>query len=103
MPRTAGEKNTVQMTLNVLLDDRAFIDELMKTRGHSSLADTLRELLQQFRTCFSLPPFMADRVEKDMAVRRLDIIKYTQELYGRRYQELQRQDEEKSSSRGKAS
>jgi hypothetical protein len=101
MPRTAGEKNTVQMSLNVLLDDRAFMDELMRERGHSTFADTLRELLQQFRTCFSLPPFMAERVEKDMASRKLDIIKYTQELYGRRYQELQRQDEGKGHSRRK--
>jgi hypothetical protein len=99
MPRTAGEKNTVQMSLNVLLDDRAFMDELMRERGHSTFADTLREIMLQLRTCFSLPPFMAARVQKDMDTHKLDIIKYTQDLYGRRYQELMKQDEDKPHSR----
>jgi len=66
----------------------AYCDELKPELGVSSTADVMREIVSQLQNWFDLPGYMAERLQQEMAARRLNIIEYVQEALAQRYDAL---------------
>jgi len=48
----------------------------------------MREIVSQLQGWFDLPVYMAERLQQEMAARRLNLIEYVQEVLARRYEAL---------------
>jgi len=66
----------------------AYADELQPQLKMSTTADVIREVVGQLQGWFQLPRYQADRLQQEMAARRLHIIEYVQEVLARRYEAL---------------
>jgi hypothetical protein len=70
----------------------AYADTLKPQLGVATTADVIREIVGQFQGWFDLPAYQAERLQQDMAARRLNVIEYVQEMLARRYEALRDED-----------
>src|SRR4051812_29236005 len=101
MPRTSGERNEIQVSVRMTLEDRALLEKLMENRGYSSLADMSREIFGGLRTLFDLPAFMEKRLRSDMKERHVDVLKYLQEVLALHFQQLESASRSDAPSKGR--
>jgi len=87
-PEAAAAEPMEQLGVRLSPAVLAYCDELKPQLGVSATADVMREIVSQLQSWFDLPGFMAERLEKEMAARRLNIIEYVQETLARRYEAL---------------
>jgi len=73
----------------------AYCDELKPQLGVSRTADVMREIVSQLQGWFDLPGYMAERLQHEMAARRLNIIEYVQEVLAQRYEVLRDERQER--------
>ncbi len=79
-----------------------FLEERRKELEANANAEALRDVIRNLRTCFGLPAFMVDRLERDRKERGLSLMDYLKELLAMRYQELPREEPvSRTSSSGK--
>ncbi len=88
MPRTPAERVDLSFTLRLPPDDMKFLEERRKELEANANAEALRDVIRNLRTCFGLPAFMVDRLERDRKERGLSLMDYLKELLAMRYQEL---------------
>ena len=68
---------------------RKEVDRLMKAKGRQySLNDVIREMIEAFRTVFSLPPQVVEVIEQDRKNLKLDMHQYVSRLLFERYEQL---------------
>ena len=91
MPRTPAERVDLSFTLRLPPDDMKFLEERRKELEANANAEALRDVIRNLRTCFGLPAFMVDRLERDRKERGLNLMDYLKELLAIRYQELPRE------------
>lgn len=89
MPKTTGERTYVQMTVRMTPEHREFLEEIMEAKGFNNLNDALREILENLQTLFRLPPTMQKAVEDEMKKSKLDVLRYAQDLFSFRAQQLE--------------
>jgi len=99
MPRTPAERIDLSFTLRLPPDDMKFLEERRKELEANANAEALRDVIRNLRTCFGLPAFMVDRLDRHRKERGLSLMDYLKELLAMRYQELPREPV----SRGSAS
>lgn len=87
-PRTAAADAMDQLGVRLSPSVLAYCDELKPELGVSSTADVMREIVSQLQNWFDLPGYMAERLQQEMAARRLNIIEYVQEALAQRYDAL---------------
>src|SRR6185436_5803237 len=78
----------LQFTVKLTSGQLKYLDDLAEVRGLSTQRSALRELLEQFQTWFRLPVSMREALKKDVADRRVNILRYLPELMARHYEEL---------------
>src|SRR6266851_8107493 len=98
MPRTPAERVDLSFTLRLPPDDMKFLEERRKELEANANAEALRDVIRNLRTCFGLPAFMVDRLERDRKERGLSLMDYLKELLAMRYQELPREPVSRTSS-----
>lgn len=90
MSRTPGERKEVGFSMKMSNEEMAFIEERKKELNYSSTAEVIRELVNAFRLWFGLPAFMAERLQKDMENKGLNVHSYVLDLLARHAEELGR-------------
>ena len=65
MPRTPAERVDLSFTLRLPPDDMKFLEQRRKELAANANAEALRDVIRNLRTCFGLPAFMVDRLERD--------------------------------------
>jgi hypothetical protein len=89
-------------TEKVASTDMKFLEERRKEREANANAEALRDVIRNLRTCFGLPAFMVDRLERDRKERGLSLMDYLKELLAMRYQELAKESVSRASTSGKS-
>ena len=87
-PVTPPDRKDINFSVKLSPTDMAYLDTLKEELGHVAIADAVRDMVEAFRTTFSLPVYQAERLKQDMAARGLTPLQYLQELLAKRYEEL---------------
>jgi len=90
VPRPRKKTPDVNFSVKLAQDDMSFLERLKDQLGYAAIADVLRDIVEALRTTFGLPLYQAERLQQDMAARKMNVIQYLQELLARRYEELAR-------------
>jgi hypothetical protein len=90
--RTSIEKKDLNFSLKLSPEDRSYLDALAQQLNVGSAGDAARKTISSQRTLYELPPFMAERIRKDMKDRKMNIFTYMSELLGHRFYELDQPD-----------
>src|SRR5512140_2969052 len=98
-PPTDPDKRMVGFTVKLTPAQIAFLDEQKTKLDVQFAGDVIRDLVEAFRTSFSLPAYQVELLKKDRESRKLTWIAYVQELLARRYELLNQ--EPQSKARGK--
>jgi hypothetical protein len=85
---SSSNKNLINFTVKITPSQLHYLASLAETLEASTEASALRELLEQFQRWFHLPPYQREALQKDLADRKNNILRYIQELLARRYEEL---------------
>ncbi len=103
MPRTPAERVDLSFTLRLPPDDMKFLEQRRKDLEANANAEALRDVIRNLRTCFGLPAFMVDRLERDRKERGLNLMDYIKELLAMRCQELGKETGARGATSGKSS
>ena len=87
-PVTPPDRKDINFSVKLSPTDMAYLDELKEQLGHVAIADAVRDLVEAFRTTFSLPVYQTERLKQDMEGRGINTLQYLQELLAKRYEEL---------------
>jgi len=87
-PKTPEDRKDVNFSVKLAPAQMQFLKAMKEELGHEAVADVVREMVESFRTTFSLPPYQAERLKADRADRGMTSLQYVQELLARRYEEL---------------
>jgi hypothetical protein len=87
---SSSSKNLVNFTVKLPPIQLQYLESLAEEWEASTEASALREVLEQFQRWFSLPVYQREALQKDVAERKVNILRYIQELLARRYEELAR-------------
>jgi len=87
-PKTPEDRKDVNFSVKLAPDQLRFLEAMKDELGHKAVADVVRDMVESFRTTFSLPQYQAERLKADMADRGMTSWQYLQELLARRYEEL---------------
>ncbi|HYV46115.1 MAG TPA: hypothetical protein VFA20_14695 [Myxococcaceae bacterium] len=85
---SSSNKNLLQFTIKLTPSQLKYLEDLAEALGLSTQRSALREVLEQFQSWFRLPVSMRERLKKDVAERRVNILRYLQELMARHSEEL---------------
>jgi len=85
---SSSNKNLLQFTVKLTPAQLKYLDDLAEALGLSTQRSALREVLEQFQTWFRLPVSMREALKKDVAHRRVSILRYLQELMAHHSEEL---------------
>jgi len=85
---SSSNKNLLQFTIKLTPSQLKYLEDLAEALGLSTQRSALREVLEQFQSWFRLPVSMRERLKKDVAERRVNILRYVQELMARHSEEL---------------
>jgi hypothetical protein len=90
MPRTpsTADRKDINFTVKLAPSQLRFLESLKPALRVQSEQGSLREVLDQFQSWFRLPPYQRERLEQDMAGRRVNLLQYLQELLALRFEEL---------------
>ena len=98
-PPTDPDKKLLGFNVRLSPAQLAFLEEQKAKLDVPYAADVVRDLVEAFRTSFSLPAYQVELLKKDRESRKLTWIAYVQELLARRYEHLNQ--EQQSKARGK--
>lgn len=90
-PPTAPDKKMVNFSVNMLPDERAYVEELKESLDKAHAGEALREVVKGLKTFFGLPAYQVEILRKDMVSRKHNWMTYLQELLARRYELLQQE------------
>ena len=85
---SSSNKNPLQFTVKLTPGQFKYLDELAGALGLSTQRSALREVLEQFQSWFRLPVSMRERLKKDVTEKRINILRYLQELMAHHSEEL---------------
>jgi len=85
---SSSNKNLINFTVKLTPGQLKYLERLAEVLEVSTEASALREVLEQFRSWFRLPAYQREALQKDVAERKLNILRYIQELLARHYEEL---------------
>ena len=85
---SSSNKNLVNFTVKLTPSQLQYLESLAEVLGASTEASALREVLEQFQRWFHLPAYQREALQKDLADRKVNILRYIQELLARHYEEL---------------
>jgi hypothetical protein len=88
MPRTPAERVDLSFTTRLSTEDMKFLEDRKKELDANANAEALRDVIRNLRTCFGLPAFMVERLDRDRKERDLSFMDYIKELFALRYQDL---------------
>jgi hypothetical protein len=83
------ESLTVRYPPGVGVFLRGEVARLMKAKGRQySMNDVVREMIEAFRTMFSLPPQVVEVLEQERHKLKMDVHQYVSHLLFERYEQL---------------
>ena len=85
---SSSNKNLVNFTVKLTPGQLQYLESLAEALEVSTEASALREVLEQFRRWFHLPAYQREALQKDLADRKVNILRYVQELLARHHEEL---------------
>lgn len=88
-PPTDPDKRMVGFTVKLTPLQYAFLEEQKEVLDVSFSADVVRQMVEELRTCYSLPEYQAQVILRDMASKKQTWTTYLRELLARRYEQLQ--------------
>lgn len=94
-PPTDPDKKMLNFSVNMLPDERAYVEELKEALDKAHAGEALRELVRGLKTFFGLPAYQVEVLRKDMASRKHNWMTYIQELLARRYELIQQEGKAK--------
>jgi hypothetical protein len=94
-PRMDPEKRMLNFSVNLLPDERAYLEQLKESLDKPHAGEAMREVIKNLKTSFALPAYQVDVLRKDMASGKHNWMTYLQELLARRYEALQQESKGK--------
>jgi hypothetical protein len=94
-PPTDPDKKMLNFSVNLLPDERLYVEELKQALDKQHAGEAVRELIKNLKTFFGLPAYQVEVLQKDMASRKHNWVTYLQELLARRYELLQQEPKPK--------
>src|SRR5438552_2253757 len=85
---SSSNKNLINFTLKLAPSQLEYLESLAPALGASSQQSVLREVLEQFQSWFRLPVYQREALQKELAAKKVDILRYIQELLARHFEAL---------------